>query len=76
MRRYVIHTDNSEPLQLDADWVQAEGNAIVLYAGLKPIAYFSLHRLISLEIVGEIRPPMPQEFEPEGLEQEAEDVEE
>lgn len=59
MRRYIVHLENTEPLTIDADWVQPEGNVLVMYVSLKPSAYFSLFKLVSLEVVGEIQPEMP-----------------
>ena len=60
MKKYIIHLENSEPLPFDADWVQAESGLIVMYVGLKPVAYFPLSRLVSLEVIGEYQPQPDQ----------------
>lgn len=56
MRRYIVHLENSEPLTMDADWVQPEGNSLVMYVQLKPVAYFSLYKIVSVEMLGEFQP--------------------
>ncbi len=56
MKRYVVNLENSEPLTFDADWVRNENGLIIMYVGLKQIAYFSPQKLVSIEIVGDIQP--------------------
>ncbi len=60
MRRYIVHLENSEPLTMDADWIQPEGNSLVMYVKLKPVAYFSLLKLVSIEMIGEFQPQPAQ----------------
>lgn len=60
MRRYIVHLENSEPLTMDADWIQTEGNSLVMYVKLKAVAYFSLLKLVSLEMIGEFQPQPAQ----------------
>ena len=66
MKRLIVHLENTEPLTLDADWIQQENGMIVCYVGLKPIAYFSPQKLVSIEVVGEFQPQTPEMPQPEG----------